>query len=426
MIEKNNFIKKLINSHSKSELLNPNISYSYLNTTDVQRNNIHTASNIPNISNLYPSCIDKNINKKIHIKKSKSLTNNIIINSKNNIMNYNTTSDEKSNKLNPNVNLNLNSNKKNYKDQLEQTIITNINLESQLKKVTKENLELQNELKNERQQRKQDKKNIDLLKRAINNLISDNNKNIVNSVNAPVTGGGNRKRSVDLLLYVEKVMEENNKLKEKINEFTNDKKEINNIKNKIMYREKELNDYIIKNEELNDKCQVLEKQNSRLNDNLKNFKNFEEIKLLNESLEKKINLKNQENNELRNKLKEKDKEINELKFMKYDDKLYHFEKELNEYKLKDEQNQMNINKFINEIDDYKKKLKMTTQLLEEGQNTIKENKTNIQDNTIKYNDLKNNYDSLINLKEKIIMENNELKLKNSQINSELFNLKIII
>ncbi len=313
MIEKNNFIKKLINSHSKSELLNPNISYSYLNTTDVQRNNIHTASNIPNISNLYPSCIDKNINKKIHINKSKSLTNNIMINSKNNIMNYNTTSDEKSNKLNPNVNLNLNSNKKNYKDQLEQTIITNINLESQLKKVTKENLELQNELKNERQQRKQDKKNIDLLKRAINNLISDNNKNIVNSVNAPVTGGGNRKRSVDLLLYVEKVMEENNKLKEKINEFTNDKKEINNIKNKIMYREKELNDYIIKNEELNDKCQVLEKQNSRLNDNLKNFKNFEEIKLLNESLEKKINLKNQENNELRNKLKEKDKEINDLK-----------------------------------------------------------------------------------------------------------------
>ena len=40
---------------------------------------------------------------------------------------------------------------------------------------------------------------------------------------------------------------------------------------------------------------------------------------------------------------------------------------------------------------------MTTQLLEEGQNTIKENRTNIEENTIKYNDLKNNYDSLIAL-----------------------------
>jgi predicted RNase H-like nuclease (RuvC/YqgF family) len=344
MIEKNNFIKKLINCHSKSEVLNPNISYSNLNTTDVQHN-IHTASNIPNISNLYPSCIDKNINKKIKLSKSKSLTNNIMINSKNNYMNYNTTTDEKSSKSNTNLNLNSNKNK-NYKEQLEKTILSNINLESQLKQLTKENRELQNELKNERQQRKQDKKNIDLLKRAINNLISDNNKNIVNYVNGPMVGGGSKKASIDMLLYVEKVMEENNKLKEKINELTNDKKEINNIKNKIMYREKELNDFILKNEELNDKCEVLEKQNCRLNENLKNFKNFEEIKLFKESLEKKLNLNNQENNELRNKLKEKDKEINELKFMKYDDKLYYFEKELNEYKLKDEQNQMSINKFI--------------------------------------------------------------------------------
>ena len=429
MTEKNNNTKILNNYQSKSELLNPNISYSYINTTDIPQNIIHTASNIPNISNLYPSYIDKNINinKKIHHNKSKSLNKNIMmINSKNNYFNYNTptnATNEKSNKLNTNTNSDKN---KNYKNQLEQNIITNIHLETQVKQLTKENLELQNELKNERQQRKQDKKNIDLLKRAINNLISQNNKNVVNAVSVTGPGpkmGGAHKTSADVLLYVEKVMDENNKLKEKINEFTSGKKEVNNIKNKMLYREKELNDYIVKNEELKSKCEVLEKQNCRLNENLKNYKKYEEIKLLNESLEKKIFLKNKENNELKNKIKEKDIEINELKFMKYDDKLYHFEKELNEYKLKDEQNQMSINKLINELDDYKKKLKMTTQLIEERQNTIKENRTNIEENTIKYNDLKNDYDSLINLKEKIIMENNELKLKNSQMNSELLQFK---
>ena len=411
MTEENNYIQNLNNFQSKSALLRPNISYSYINTTDIQQKNIHTSNNVPNLANLYPSYISNNKNKNINLIKSKSTSNNNIIKSQNNYMNYSTKEKEKINKSNS---------KNKYKEQLEQNIINNISLESQVKTLKKENIQLQNELKNEKLQRKQDKKNIDLLKRTINNLISDNNKNIIHTSPSPNV---NRKTYADLLVYIETLTDENNKLKEEINTFINNKKEMNNIKSKIIYKEKELNDYITKNEELNDKCEVLEKQNSRLNENLKNYKNFEEIKIMNESLEKKLNLKNEEINELKNKMKEKEKEINELKFMKYDDKLFFFEKELNEYKLKDEQNQITINKLNSELNDFKNKLKMTSELLEEGQNTIKENRTNIQDNIIKYNDLKTNYDSLSNLKDKIIIENNELKLKNSQINSELIQFK---
>ena len=411
MTEENNYIQNLNNYQSKSALLKPNSSYSYINTTDIQQKNIRTSNNIPNLISLYPSYINNNKNKNINLNKSKSMTNNNIIKSQNNYMNYSTKEKEK---------INISNSKNKYKEQLEQNIINSISLESQVKTLKKENIELQNELKNEKLQRKQDKKNIDLLKRTINNLISDNNKNVIHSTSSPNV---KRKTYADLLVYIETLTDDNNKLKEEINSFINNKKEMNNIKNKIIYKEKELNDYITKNEELSDKCEVLEKQNSRLNENLKNFKNFEEIKIMNESLEKKLNLKNEENNELKNKMKEKDKEINELKFMKYDDKLFFFEKELNEYKLKDEQNQINIDKLNSELNDLKNKLKITSELLEEGQNTIKENRTNIQDNIIKYNDLKTNYDSLSNLKEKIIIENNELKLKNSQINSELIQFK---
>ena len=74
--------------------------------------------------------------------------------------------------------------------------------------------------------------------------------------------------------------------------------------------------------------------------------------------------------------------------MKYDAKLYYFEQELNKYKLKDEINQNNINKLTNELNDVKNKLNLKSQLLEEGQNTIKENRANIEDNITKYNDIK--------------------------------------
>jgi len=330
--------------------------------------------------------------------KSKSSSNNIILKNNNNSNDTNNTNDIYQQYINNNIN----------------------NPESQLKYLIKENKDLQNELKKEKGQRKQDKKNMDILKRTINNLISQKSKDVI-STSSP------QKTYADLLLSIGTLSDENNNLNKKINNLISDKNDEKNefekTKYKLINKEQEINDYMAKNEELNNKCQILESQAIRLTDNLKDFKQFEKIKALNESLEKELKIKNDENQSLKNSIKEKDQEINELKLMKYDERLLYLDQKFNEYKIKDQQNQIKIDKLNMELNDIKNKFNLTEKLLEERQNAIKESRTNIEDNIFKYNNLKNNYDSLNNIKEKTIMENNDLKLKNTQINNELIQFK---
>ena len=54
--------------------------------------------------------------------------------------------------------------------------------------------------------------------------------------------------------------DENNILKEKIDILTIEKNELKGMKSKYINKERELNDYISKNEDLNNKCEILEKQ----------------------------------------------------------------------------------------------------------------------------------------------------------------------
>ena len=330
--------------------------------------------------------------------KSKSSSNNIILKNNNNSNDTNNTNDIYQQYINNNIN----------------------NPESQLKYLIKENKDLQTELKKEKGQRKQDKKNMDILKRTINNLISQKSKDVI-STSSP------QKTYADLLLSIGTLSDENNNLNKKINDLMNDKNDEKNeyekAKYKLINKEQEINDYMAKNEELNNKCQILESQAIRLTDNLKDFKQFEKIRALNESLEKELKIKNDENQSLKNSIKEKDQEINELKLMKYDERLLYLDQKFNEYKIKDQQNQIKIDKLNMELNDIKNKFNLTEKLLEERQNAIKESRTNIEDNIFKYNNLKNNYDSLNNIKEKTIMENNDLKLKNTQINNELIQFK---
>jgi len=330
--------------------------------------------------------------------KSKSSSNNIILKNNNNSNDTNNTNDVYQQYINNNINT----------------------PESQLKYLIKENKDLQNELKKEKGQRKQDKKNMDILKRTINNLISQKSKDVI-STSSP------QKTYADLLLSIGTLSDENNNLNKKINDLMNDKNDEKNeyekAKYKLINKEQEINDYMAKNEELNNKCQILESQAIRLTDNLKDFKQFEKIRALNESLEKELKIKNDENQSLKNSIKEKDQEINELKLMKYDERLLYLDQKFNEYKIKDQQNQIKIDKLNMELNDIKNKFNLTEKLLEERQNAIKESRTNIEDNIFKYNNLKNNYDSLNNIKEKTIMENNDLKLKNTQINNELIQFK---
>ena len=330
--------------------------------------------------------------------KSKSSSNNIILKNNNNSNDTNNTNDVYQQYINNNINT----------------------PESQLKYLIKENKDLQTELKKEKGQRKQDKKNMDILKRTINNLISQKSKDVI-STSSP------QKTYADLLLSIGTLSDENNNLNKKINDLISDKNDEKNefekTKYKLINKEQEINDYMAKNEELNNKCQILESQAIRLTDNLKDFKQFEKIRALNESLEKELKIKNDENQSLKNSIKEKDQEINELKLMKYDERLLYLDQKFNEYKLKDQQNQIKIDKLNIELNDIKNKFNLTEKLLEERQNAIKESRTNIEDNIFKYNNLKNNYDSLNNIKEKTIMENNDLKLKNTQINNELIQFK---
>ena len=373
-------------------------SYKPRNEFILSKDEIMNSKPIMTYNNITTSENNSNNNINNYIIRSKSSSNNIILKNTKNSNNTNNTDDI-----------------------LQKYINNNINTpESQLKYLIKENKDLQNELKKEKSQRKQDKKNMDILKRTINNLISQNKKDVINT-SSP------NKTYADLLLSLGTLSNENNNLNKKINDLISDKKveknEFEQTKYKLINKEQEINDYMAKNEELNNKCQILESQAIRLTDNLRDFKQFEKIRALNESLEKELKIKNDENSNLKNYIKEKEQEINELKLMKYDERLLFLDQKFNEYKLKDQQNQIKIDKLNIELNEIKNRFNMTEKLLEERQNIIIESRTNIEDNIFKYNNLKNNYDSLNNIKEKTIMENNDLKLKNTQINNELIQFK---
>ena len=377
---------------TKHENFGKNISSCYINTKEINSKNLKTSNDTVNISNINPFCKNKITLKNFNKYRNKSAVNKKIV------------------KSNPN---------NNYKEQIEKNIIDNISLQSKNKSLIKENIELQKKLKYENQLRNKDKNNIEILKRTINKLISDNNKNVI--INIP--NKENKKDYVDLLLSKEFLLDENNKLKENINELINEKNQTSIIKSKLNQKEKEIIDYIIKNEELNNKCESLEKQILILNEKLEKFKNFEEMKILYESLEKNLDIKNEENKKLILNLREKNKIINDLKLMKYDDKLFFLEQKLNEYKIKNEENQITLDKLNIELDDSKKQYELVSKLLKEKQEKLKENMINIEENLSKYTELKEKYDSFSVKKEKIILENNELKLQNSKINKELLEFK---
>ena len=186
-----------------------------------------------------------------------------------------------------------------------------------------------------------------------------------------------------------------------------------------MENKETLNELKSINFDLEKKIEKSENKTSKLYEKLKEFQKFEEIKLINDSLNKSLKIKNEEIIELNKILKEKEKQINDLKCMKYDDKLFILEQELNECKLEETKYINEIIKMKSDLNDIKKKYQMNINLLEQSQKTIKENRLNIEDNINKCNNLKNEYNSLKNLNNKLNIENNNLKEKNSKIILEL-------
>ena len=76
-------------------------------------------------------------------------------------------------------------------------------------------------------------------------------------------------------------------------------------------------------------------------------------------------------------MKEKDKEINDLKCMKYDNKLFILEQELNECKLEETKYANEIIKIKSDLNNTKKNLEIKSDLLEQSQKTITKSRLNL-------------------------------------------------
>ena len=128
-------------------------------------------------------------------------------------------------------------------------------------------------------------------------------------------------------------MEDNAFLNQELSQFKKIKNENLDLKNKLIDKEQGLNELIANNISLEKQLEIKENKILNLYEKLKDFQQFEEIKSLNDSLNKKLKSTNEEIIKLYNIIKDKEKQINDLKCMKYDSKLFIMEQELNENKL---------------------------------------------------------------------------------------------
>ena len=306
----------------------------------------------------------------------------------------------------------------------------NMSTELNLLNLIKENQNLQNELKLEKCKKQEDNKKMNLLKQAINNIFSEEEKNKLNNEinsNTNLLKKKIAKKSnltyADILINAENILEENNKLKSEKSKFSKTKNENFYLKNKLMEKEQALNELITNNIDLEKKLEKSKNKIVKLYEKLKDFKKFEEIKLLNDSLNKSLKSKNEEIIGLKAIIKEKENQINDLKCMKYDNKLFILEQELNECKLEETKYANEIIKIKSDLNNAKKNLEVKSDLLEQSQKTIAKNRLNLETNLNKYNNLKNEYNSLKNANNEINNENNKLKKLNYKINLELNELK---
>ena len=304
------------------------------------------------------------------------------------------------------------------------------------KTMEKENTSIKNKFLNTKSyqnQNQEDKKTINLLRQTINNLVSDQNKNIIsnqlydngssNILNKKINPKNNMTYA-DIIINAQNILEENTRLNQELMELNKIKNENLELKNKFMDVEQTLNELISNNKDLEKKLEIKENKILNLYEKLKDFQKFEEIKILNDSLNKKLQSKNEEISELNKLIKEKEKQINELKYMKYDNKLFILEQELNEYKLEQTKYINEIIKIKSELKTTKNKLDINTNLLQQSQKTLIDNRLNIETNTNKYNNLKNEYNSLKNTYSKLNEEKQRLEKQNTKIKNDLNEMKI--
>lgn len=355
-----------------------------------------------NVPQPMTQCIDIN---KIASSKNRKLSESNNNNNLNLIQNFS----RKNNNTKNNLNLIPKSPKKNNK---------------KLENPPKEIFLLQNELKKVKLLRKKDLDQISILKKTINNLMTPDKQNIINQNET----NNSIKSYADFLLMTESLTKDNEDLINQNTELLTQNKKIKNelieTKKILKFKEEKLNQTEKDNTNLTNNIKILDTRTSRLQENLKDFNRFEEMKKSNETLNELLTQEKTINQDYKSKIIELEKEISELKFLKYDDKLYILEKQNEEFQKNDKKKSALIENLQRICEENSKNIALLTESLENNKIKILETEKNYENYLTKYNDLKTNYDLLVDEKTKNFNDKKNLSMRNIELNTEIDKIKI--
>jgi myosin heavy subunit len=213
----------------------------------------------------------------------------------------------------------------------------------------KSDKEIINELKN---QQKEDKKQIELLKKTVNNLLPSK-KRKSNQMNNNIEQFTN----VDQVIQIKQLQEENQKFKNEIINLQSQIKSFQINLTQITDINKEKDEEVKYLSQQLEKLKNVEKENFELQNQIKSVSEYtqmiKDLSLENESLKDLFNKAKIENSEYQPKIEKLEKQVLELRNLKYDDKLLEYEKIIENDNRKIEQQNFEIEKLVNEVNNLK-------------------------------------------------------------------------
>jgi epidermal growth factor receptor substrate 15 len=213
----------------------------------------------------------------------------------------------------------------------------------------KSDKEIINELKN---QQKEDKKQIELLKKTVNNLLSSN-KRKSNPTNINIEQFTN----VDQMIQIKQIQEENQKLKNEMKNLQSQIKSLQINLTQITDINKEKDEEVKYLSQQLENLKNVENENIELKNQIKSVSEYtqmiKDLSLENESLKDLFNKAKIENSEYQPKIDKLEKQVLELRNLKYDDKLLEYEKIIENDNRKIGQQNFEIEKLVNEVNNLK-------------------------------------------------------------------------
>ncbi len=213
----------------------------------------------------------------------------------------------------------------------------------------KSDKEIINELKI---QQKEDKKQIELLKKTVNNLLSSN-KRKSNPTNINIEQFTN----VDQMIQIKQIQEENQKLKNEMKNLQSQIKSLQINLTQITDINKEKDEEVKYLSQQLENLKNVENENIELKNQIKSVSEYtqmiKDLSLENESLKDLFNKAKIENSEYQPKIDKLEKQVLELRNLKYDDKLLEYEKIIENDNRKIGQQNFEIEKLVNEVNNLK-------------------------------------------------------------------------